>query len=80
MPGATRFPASFDDVPERVAEPRMALRRYPPQPCSCGFRANNALNHVQITSFGTTVNSSTYGLATGAIATRSVTLNLRFNF
>ena len=42
--------------------------------------ANNVLNHVQITGFGTTVNSATYGLATAASATRSVTLNLRFGF
>ena len=42
--------------------------------------ANNMLNHVQITSFGTTVNAATYGLATGASGTRSVTLLLRFNF
>ena len=42
--------------------------------------ANNALNHVQITSFGTTINSSTFGLATGASGTRTVTLNLRFSF
>jgi len=33
---------------------------------------SNALNHVAITSFGTTVNSSTFGLATAASATRSV--------
>jgi hypothetical protein len=42
--------------------------------------ANNVMNHVQITSFGTVVNSATYGLPTAANATRSVTLNLRFNF
>jgi trimeric autotransporter adhesin len=42
--------------------------------------ANNTLNHVQITNFGTQVNSATYGLATGASGTRSVTLLLRFNF
>ncbi|MBZ5617124.1 MAG: TonB-dependent receptor [Acidobacteriia bacterium] len=42
--------------------------------------ANNVLNHVQITGFGTTVNSATYGLPTAASATRSVTLNLRFGF
>jgi trimeric autotransporter adhesin len=42
--------------------------------------ANNALNHVQITSFGTVVNSSTYGLPTAASATRNVTLTMRFNF
>ncbi len=42
--------------------------------------ANNVLNHVQITGFGTTVNSSTYGLATAASGTRTVSLLLRFNF
>jgi hypothetical protein len=42
--------------------------------------ANNALNHVEITSFGTTVNASNYGLPTAASATRTVTLLLRFSF
>ena len=42
--------------------------------------ASNVLNHVAITSFGTTVNSATYGLATAASATRSVTLRMRFSF
>jgi hypothetical protein len=42
--------------------------------------AANALNHVIITNVGTTVNSSTYGLPTGASATRTVQLMLRFNF
>jgi hypothetical protein len=42
--------------------------------------ANNMLNHVQITGFGTTVNSDNYGLATGASSTSTVTLLLRFNF
>ncbi|HUI53731.1 MAG TPA: TonB-dependent receptor [Bryobacteraceae bacterium] len=42
--------------------------------------ANNALNHVQITGFGATINSNTFGLATAASATRSVTLLLRFSF
>ena len=42
--------------------------------------ANNALNHILITGFGTTVNSSTYGLATAASATRTVNLLLRFSF
>ncbi len=42
--------------------------------------ANNALNHVVITGFGTTVNSATYGLPTSASATRTVTLLLRFSF
>ena len=42
--------------------------------------ATNALNHVVITNIGTTVNSSMYGLPTGASATRAVTLLLRFSF
>jgi hypothetical protein len=42
--------------------------------------ASNALNHVTITSIGTTVNAANYGLPTAASATRSVTLNMRFNF
>jgi hypothetical protein len=42
--------------------------------------ANNALNHVVINNIGTTVNSSLYGLPTGASATRTVTLLLRFSF
>ena len=42
--------------------------------------ANNTLNHVTITSVGTTVNSATYGLPTGASGTRTVSVLLRFNF
>jgi hypothetical protein len=42
--------------------------------------ATNALNHVIVTSIGTTVNSSTYGLPTAASATRTVQLLLRFSF
>lgn len=42
--------------------------------------ATNALNHVVITNIGTTVNSDMYGLPTGASATRTVTLLLRFSF
>jgi hypothetical protein len=42
--------------------------------------ATNALNHVAITSFGTTVNSATYGLPTAASATRTVQLLMRFSF
>lgn len=49
---------------------------------SIDFRvaANNPLNYVNISRFGTTVNSSTYGLATAAGAMRTVTANLRFRF
>jgi len=42
--------------------------------------ANNVLNHVLITGFGTTVGSQTYGVATAASGTRTVTLVMRFNF
>jgi hypothetical protein len=42
--------------------------------------ATNVFNHVTITSIGTTVNSSNYGLPTAASATRGVTLNSRFSF
>ncbi len=42
--------------------------------------ANNVLNHVVITSVGTTVNSSTYGLPVGASSTRTVNLLLRLAF
>ena len=42
--------------------------------------ASNVLNHVTITSIGTTVNSSNYGLPTAASATRGITLNSRFSF
>jgi len=42
--------------------------------------ANNVMNHVQITGFGTQFNSNSYGLATAASGTRNVTLLLRLNF
>ena len=42
--------------------------------------ANNVFNHVIVTGFGTSVNSTNYGLATAASATRTVNLLLRFNF
>jgi len=44
------------------------------------INATNVLNHVAITSFGTTVNSATYGLPTAASATRTVSLAMRFAF
>jgi hypothetical protein len=44
------------------------------------INANNVLNHVAITGFGTTVNSATYGLPTSASATRTVSLAMRFAF
>jgi hypothetical protein len=42
--------------------------------------ANNALNHITITRFGTTVGSSNYGLATGATNPRTIRAQVRFNF
>ncbi|MEP6714704.1 MAG: hypothetical protein ABJC09_03965 [Terriglobia bacterium] len=44
------------------------------------INATNVMNHVTITSIGTTVNSATFGLPTGASATRNVSLMLRYNF
>ena len=44
------------------------------------INASNVLNHVVITSFGTTVNSPTYGLPTAASGTRTVSLAMRFAF
>ena len=38
------------------------------------------LNHVTITSIGTTVNSASYGLPTAASATRNITLNIAVQF
>ena len=42
--------------------------------------ATNVLNHVIVTSIGTTVNSLTYGLPTAASATRTISLTMRFAF
>ena len=42
--------------------------------------ANNMLNHVMITRFGTTVNASNFGLATGVAGMRTVQAQFRFNF
>jgi hypothetical protein len=44
------------------------------------FRVNNALNHVTITNWGTTLSSATFGLPTSAAAMRSMTAQLRFRF
>jgi hypothetical protein len=44
------------------------------------FDATNALNHVTITNWGTTLGSSTFGLPTSASAMRKMTANLRFRF
>ncbi len=65
-PFVTSFNASLNRA-FRLGESRRQLQ--------LRLSANNALNHVQITGFGTTVNSSTYGLPTAASATRTVSLS-----
>ena len=44
------------------------------------FQAQNMLNHVTITNWGTVLGSNTYGLATTAAPMRKMTVNLRFRF
>jgi outer membrane receptor protein involved in Fe transport len=44
------------------------------------LEANNLTNHVNITNFGTVVNSSNYGLATAAGAMRTLQINVRLRF
>ena len=56
----------------RFAESRRTL--------TFSVNASNVLNHVTITSIGTTVNSANYGLPVAASATRGITLNSRFSF
>ena len=41
---------------------------------------NNLLNSVNITSFGTTVNSSSYGLPLAVTGMRTITATLRLRF
>jgi hypothetical protein len=49
---------------------------------SLDFRvsANNVLNHVNITSWGTVVNSASYGLASSAGAMRTISMVVRLRF
>ena len=44
------------------------------------FDGTNVVNHVNISSFGTTINAATYDLPLSAAAMRSVALTLRFRF
>jgi len=44
------------------------------------FQVTNALNHVTITNWGTTFDSSTFGLPTTASAMRSMVAQVRFRF
>jgi hypothetical protein len=72
IPGPTVF--SLDGSLQRTF--RMGERR------SVDFQmqAANLLNRVTITSWGTVLGSSTWGLASNAAAMRKVTFNLRFRF
>ena len=76
---ARHHPRVYSSFGERVVEPGISFRRIAAQ-LQLRISANNALNHVTITSVGTTVNSATYGLPTGASGTRTVSVLLRFNF
>ncbi len=44
------------------------------------LQAQNLLNHVTITNWGTVIGSTNYGLATSAAAMRKISINLRFRF
>jgi hypothetical protein len=44
------------------------------------FQAQNALNHVTITSWSTVLGATNYGLATSAAGMRKLTMMLRFRF
>jgi hypothetical protein len=43
-------------------------------------QAQNVLNRVTVTGWGTVLGSSNYGLASGAAGMRKITVNLRFRF
>jgi hypothetical protein len=43
-------------------------------------QAQNALNRVTITNWGTVLGSTNYGLAASAAAMRKITISLRFRF
>ena len=72
IPGPTTF--SLDGSLGRIF--RLGERRN----IDLQFQAQNVLNRVTITNWGTVLGSSTYGLATGAAAMRTLTINLRFRF
>ncbi len=72
IPGPTTF--SLDGSLGRVF--RFGERRS----ADLQFQAQNVLNRVTITGWGTVLGSSTYGLATNAAAMRKLTISLRFRF
>ena len=72
IPGPTTF--SLDGSVGRVF--RIGERRN----LDLQFQAQNVLNRVTITNWGTVLGSSNYGLASGAAGMRKITVNLRFRF
>ncbi|HTP89013.1 MAG TPA: TonB-dependent receptor [Candidatus Acidoferrales bacterium] len=72
IPGPTVF--SLDGQLSRIF--RFGERRS----ADLQFQAQNLLNHVTITSWGTVVGSTTYGMATAAAPMRKMTVGLRFRF
>ena len=72
IPGPTTF--SLDGSLGRVF--RLGERRN----IDLQVQAQNVLNRVTITSWGTVLGSSNYGLASGAAGMRKITVNLRFRF
>jgi hypothetical protein len=72
IPGPTTF--SLDGSLGRVF--RIGERRN----IDLQFQAQNVLNRVTITNWGTVLGSSNYGLASGAAGMRKLTISLRFRF
>jgi len=72
IPGPTTF--SLDGSLGRVF--RIGERRN----IDLQVQAQNVLNRVTITNWGTVLGSSNYGLASGAAGMRKITVNLRFRF
>jgi hypothetical protein len=72
IPGPTTF--SLDGSLGRVF--RIGERRN----IDLQVQAQNVLNRVTVTSWGTVLGASGYGLATGAAGMRKITVNLRFRF
>jgi hypothetical protein len=64
----------------REAFPRELARFGERRSVDLQLQAQNILNRVSITSWGTTIDSANYGLATGASAMRKMTASVRFRF
>jgi outer membrane receptor protein involved in Fe transport len=72
IPGPTTF--SLDGSLGRVF--RLGERRN----IDLQVQAQNVLNRVTVTGWGTVLGASGYGLATGAAGMRKITVSLRFRF